>query len=362
MALRNSEVRGPDFRPTARKARELVAPTVVDQALAGARGAQDALTLGLGDRVWAGGRAIADAANGKNLATAYRNRMAQEKARDRFDEQYFRTARTLGEVAGTGAQIVALGPAEGLIAGGARMAEAAPMIGRELAVLGAAGGTSGLAGQAASDLQNLRLGSAGDYAGAALGGAAGALTARSGWGGRSAAVDGAVTSIAQDAFNRRLSTASVDRAREAALVGGTLGAMGGYFGRKWSSSLSRREKGALGEDLSMLRSRARGQNIKQGEGARARQQVPGGYTIPDHISTDNAGNIIDIVEAKFGPSARLSKGQRKAYDGAIPNFRVDHFLPRDIGAAMGVISGDIGRKQRPSGQATTSTDLQSRRK
>ncbi|OYU69293.1 MAG: hypothetical protein CFE28_04310 [Alphaproteobacteria bacterium PA2] len=335
---------------------------MLDQTLAGARGAQDAFTFGLGDKVWAGGNAIGDAIQGKDLVRAYREREASERARDRYDEQHFRTARTAGQIAGTGAQILALGPAEGLIAAGARMTEAAPLIARELAVIGAAGGASGIGGQAFSDLQSRNLGSLGDYAGAAFGGTTGALAVRSGMGGRAGAIDGGVTSLAQDTFNRRLSAQSIDRAREAALVGGTLGALGGYAGRKWSSSQTIRDKGLLGEELSKLRSRARGQRIMTGDGARAPHDVPGGRTIPDHISTDRAGQRANVVEAKFGPTARLSTGQRAAYAGAVENYRVDHFLPQDLGAAFGLHMAQIGRSHRGREQTLPTAKPQPRRK
>lgn len=361
MAARNAQVHGPVRRPGVRGGRRLDGQAVLDQALAGARGAQDAFTFGLGDKVWAGGSAIGDAIQGKDLVRAYHEREASERARDRYDEQHFRTARTAGQIAGTGAQILALGPAEGLIAAGARMTEAAPLITRELAVIGAAGGASGVGGQAFSDLQSRKLGSLGDYAGAAIGGTTGALAARSGMGSRSGAIDGGVTSLAQDAFNRRLTPQSMDRAREAALVGGTLGALGGYVGRRSANSLPSKAKGILGEELSMLRSKARGQQIESGEGARTMLTYPGGRTIPDHISADQAGNVVNVVEAKFGPTARLSKGQRGAFAGGVENYRVDHFLPQDIGAALGLHMAQIGRSHRGPDQTLHAAKPQSRR-
>ena len=354
MAARNAQARGEPRRQGARNGRRLDGQAVLDQTLAGARGAQDALTLGMGDKVWAGGNAIGDALHGKDLVRAYRDREAAERDRDRYDEQHFKTARIAGQVAGTTAQVLALGPAEGLVAGGARMAEAAPLIGRELAAIGGAGGASGLSGQALSDLENHKFSSLGDYAGAALGGTAGALAARSGLGSRSGAIDGGVTSLAQDAFNQRLSAASIDRARTAALLGGTFGAIGGYAGRNWSNGLPRKVKGDLGEDLSKLRSRARGQRVKTGDGARKAQDVGGGYTIPDHITTDDAGEVVNIVEAKFGRKPSLSKNQKKAYAGKIPNYRVDHFLPQDIGATAGLGLAQFGRRDRNTDQAPSS--------
>lgn len=361
MAVRNAQVRGGARRPVVRSGRRLDGQVVLDQTLAGARGAQDAFTFGLGDKVWAGGNAIGDALQGKDLVRAYSDREKAERDRDRYDEQHFKTARTAGQIAGTTAQVLALGPAEGLVASGARMAQAAPLIGREVAVIGAAGGASGLSSQALSDLLGHKLSSLGDYAGAAMGGTAGALSARSGLGSRSAAIDAGVTSILQDAFNRRLSAASIDRAREAAATGGMFGAMGGLAGRKAVNRLTIREKGNLGEELSKARSRARGQRIMTGPNARAPQIVPGGRTIPDHISADRANNELEVVEAKFGPTARLSPRQREAYAGGVENYRVDHFLPQDIGATLGAVFGKAGGVIFPSGQKPNTAKPKTRR-
>ncbi len=50
-----------------------------------------------------------------------------------------------------------------------------------------------------------------------------------------------------------------------------------------------------------------------------------------------------MSEQKFGRTARLSKGQKEAYALFGPgDYRVDHFLPRDIGALYGDPMGVIG--------------------
>jgi len=118
-----------------------------DQTLAGARGAQDAFTFGMGDRAYAGLRALGDAFSGANLGTAYARRMADEEARDRYDDAHYGTARTIGQVAGTAVQIAALDPAEGLLASGARIAKTTPLIAREIAALGGVGAGTGVTGQ-----------------------------------------------------------------------------------------------------------------------------------------------------------------------------------------------------------------------
>ena len=196
-----------------------------------------------------------------------------------------------------------------------------------------------------------------------------------------------MTSIAQDAFNRRLSAASIDRARHAALVGGTFGAIGGYVGRKVSNDLSTADKGKFGEALSIVRSKVRGLAVKEGEGARPRIQVRpsrkirDGYTVPDHISMNKAKGLVDVVEAKFGEKAHLSKNQELAYLGAIAKipfkefldpewaeiakqvkYRVDHFLPRDVGAALGLAMGQYLPDDHSSSHRRSAVQPQSARK
>ncbi len=192
----------------------------VEQLLAGARGAQDALTLGAGDHIYAGARALADAVGGQDLRAAYKTRIAAERARDRYDAEHYRTARNAGKIIGTAAGLAALGPADALLAGGLRMAEAAPMVAREIGVLGGVGGAFGVGGQAISDFQRQELGTLGDYAGAAAGGATAALASVRLGPGQASAMGGAVTSVAQDALNGR--PISLEKVGRASLAGGCL--------------------------------------------------------------------------------------------------------------------------------------------
>lgn len=309
------------------------------QVLAAGRGMQDAATFGLGDRAVSGVLALADAARGAEIGEAYGRRMADERARDAYDREHYGIARTVGQVVGTGAQIAALGPLEGLALGGVRIAQATPMVARELAALGGVGGAAGVGGQALSDVLRGRIGSAGDYVGAAVGGAAGAVAARSGRGVEAGAVLGATTSVAQDVFNGR--AVSVDDARASGLAGAALGAAGGFVGRRVSDSLSRSAKGDLGEDLSRVRTWARGDQTLAGP--KSRQYLEGRkYTFPDQRTASG-----ELVESKFGRSADLSKRQREAH-AQLDNYRVDAWLPRDIGAGFGLTAADLGyRDYRP---------------
>jgi hypothetical protein len=307
----------------------------VDQALAAARGAQDAFTLGLGDRAYAGGRALVDAANGADLGDAWRSRMATERSRDQYDAAHYRTARTVGEIAGTGLGFVALGPVDGVLAGGVRIAQAAPMIAREAAVLGGVGAGGGVVSQAVTDLQNRRLGSAGDYAGSALGGAATALASARGRPGQAAAIGGATTSVAQDVLNGR--PANWEDASRAALAGGYVAAPLGQVARKYSDGLAMKEKGKLGETLGRVRTLANGEKPLPGG---RHVKVDGGprYTILDQETKSGL-----MSEQKFGRGVRrLSRNQQKAYNQFGDRYRVDHFLPRDVGAIVAYPFGQMG--------------------
>ncbi|WP_397401319.1 hypothetical protein [Phenylobacterium sp.] len=306
----------------------------IDQTLAAARGAQDVFTLGLGDRAYAGGRALIDAAQGADVGDAWRSRWATEQARDQYDEKNYRTARTVGEIGGTGLGLVALGPVDAMLAGGVRIAQAAPMIAREAAVLGGVGAGGGVVSQALIDLQNRRPGSVGDYVGSAAGGTVAALASARGRPGQAGAIGGATTSIVQDALNGR----PVDwrRASQAALAGGYVAAPFGYAGRKYSNSLPITAKGKLGESMGRVRTLANGERPQPGG---RHVEVNGGprYTVLDQ---DTAIGLMS--EQKFGPRARLSRNQLAAYHQFGDRYRVDHFLPRDIGVAAAFPFGQIG--------------------
>lgn len=169
---------------------------IVDQILAGLRGGQDAFTFGLGDLAYAGGNALVDVTHGEDLGEAWTRRVAAERARDQYDKQHYATARTVGEIGGTALGLVALGPIDGILAGGTRIAQTAAIGGREIGAIGAAGAGFGVGGQALSDRMSGRRGSVGDYLGAAAGGAVGALGSIRGRPTQAAALGGATTSIA----------------------------------------------------------------------------------------------------------------------------------------------------------------------
>ena len=305
----------------------------VDQTLAAARGAQDAFTLGLGDRAYAGGRVLIDAAHGADLGDAWRSRWATEQARDQYDAKNYRTARTVGEIAGTGLGFVALGPLDAALAGGVRIAQAAPMIAREAAVLGGIGAGGGVVSQTMTDLQNRRLGSVGDYVGSAVGGTTAALASARGRPGQAGAIGGATTSMVQDVLNGR----PVDwrDASRAALAGGYASAPFGLAGRMYSKGLPIVAKGHLGDFGGRVRTMAN-----------FRKPIPGGERVrlaSRKVTVLDEGSSKGwMSEQKFGEGAKLSPNQLEAYNQFGDRYRVDHFLPRDVGSIVAYPFGQIG--------------------
>ena len=333
--------RGP---PPPQPARQAGRPLVANLA-AGARGASDAFTFGLGDHLGAGISAAGGMIDGHDFRTGYEAGMARARAQDAEDWKLHPLARVAGEVAGTGASLAVTSPlALGRVAaGGARMAAladaprlkgAAGLVGREVAALTGLGAANGVVGQVMTDSLLQRRSSPADFAGAAVGGAAGTVgliaTRRPQ---ASAALGGAVTSASQDLLGGR--PISVDEAFQSAALSG---ATGGLVGAKAASDVNRlrpAEKGRLGERMSETRSRIRGDAPR--EGPKPRVSIGGGkVAIPDHQTGSGL-----YVEAKFGPSARLSGHQTKAFSLDPEGFRLDHFLPQDVGAVNAAIASNL---------------------
>jgi hypothetical protein len=336
---------------------QVVAREAGAQTSAGLRGAWDGLTLGAGDHVTAGGGAVLDAVRGANLRDAYQQRFAKERASDQYDAQHYKAARTVGEIAGTGAGLLALGPLDGVLIGGARMARVAPrfvrrvsgllgesaggvrmakttpITARELTSLSAAGAGGGVVAQGVEDIGRGRIGTPGDYVGSALGGVATAHASLRGAPAQAAALGGATASLAQDAMNGR--TIDVLGAGRTALASGLVAAPFGYAGRRYSDGLSITQKGDLGEALGRIRTRANWDNPLPGK---PRLPTVGGHTVVDH----ETGRGL-FTEQKFGRSHRDLKGrQLEAYNEYGDLYRVDHWLPRDIGAAIAFPFGLLG--------------------
>ncbi|WP_141653056.1 hypothetical protein [Phenylobacterium immobile] len=336
-------------QPRARGPAKSRGDVIVDQILAAARGGQDAFTFGLGDLAYAGGNALVDATRGEALGEAWTRRVAAERERDRYDMKHYRTARTVGEIGGTALGLVALGPLDGILAGGTRIAQTAAIGGREIGAIGAAGAGLGIGGQALSDRVSGRRGSVGDYLGAAAGGSVGALGSVRGRPTQAAALGGATTSIAQDELNGR--PVDLHEAALAAHIAGYVAAPTGLAGRVVSDRLPMRQKGKLGDALGVGRTLANGDWPKAFQkryylkGAEAKRGNP--YTVVDQRTVRGL-----LTEQKFGRSIDdLSKNQNLALEEFGPaGYRVDHFLPRDVGVIVAYPAGNASTRAVKQGQ------------
>ncbi len=310
------------------------------QTAAAARGAQDAFTLGLGDQAYAGLGAVGDVLQGDDFGASYQKRMAQERARDAADAQNYAAARTTGQVLGVGGQVLVTGALLGpwgaaLVpaAQGVRIGQTAPLILRETAALAGAGGAAGVIGQAIDDVAHWKVGTPGDYGGAIVGGTLGALAAWRGNVARAGAAAGLTESVAQDTLNGGLNAQSAARAREAAAAGATVAGLVGASVAKHMDGLPIKAKGVMGERVSRVRNFVRGH--KTGPTKKTAHKLPGGgHTFPD-LRTYKNGLPQQLIESKFGRKAHLSPRQIQATI-ELNNYRVDHSVPRDIGAALGL--------------------------
>jgi hypothetical protein len=352
----------------------------VNALVAAGQGALDELTFGLDDQAYAGARALIDAAHGKSLKDAYRQRISYEHARDQYYAQHYGTARAAGQVGGALVQMAATGPVSAAakaavtgtrlakaakvamtsseLAKGARalaaesklakageravaavrkadplagkvakrIKQATPITRREHTAIAGAGAIGGGVSQGASDLANGHLSSFGDYAGAMMGGAADGWMAIHGRPMRAGAVDGAITSLSQDLFNGR--APSLEHAGESAFLGGAGGAVAGSLGRVKARSMTTKQKEQMGELGSRIRTKLSGDTTISTD--KIAYPLSSGYTIPDQRTA-----LDKLIESKFGTYARLTKRQLQAFAELGSKYRIDHFVPQDIGSVYG---------------------------
>jgi hypothetical protein len=201
-------------------------------------------------------------------------------------------------------------------------------------VLGGVGAGAGVVSQAVTDLQSRRSGSVGDYVGSAVGGAATALASTRGRPGQAGAIGGATTSIVQDALNGR--PVAWGDASRAAVAGEYAAAPFGLAGRAHSQGLTPVAKGELGELAGRVRTMAN-----------FRKPVPGGARVKLRSGKvtvlDEGDPAAWMSEQKFGTKVRdLSRNQTEAFNQFGDRYRVDHFLPRDVGAIVAYPFGQMG--------------------
>ena len=332
-----------------------------NQVRAAGEGALDSATFGLDDQVAAGVRAANDWLHGDAIGAAYKKRIAQQHAWDAYDKAHYGPARTTGTVASLlipGGGFKALAKGVSKLPQAARMGEragrflgklAAPaaktaqriehvtrLSGRERAMIAGGGAVGGAAGQGVSDIMQGRLSSWRDYAGAAAGGTAEALAALKGNPKAAAALGGAMTSVAQDAFNGRVP--SISEAAKSAYASAVVGSVANAIGTKRAAQGTIKQKEQLGELGSRIRTLLNLDWTTSTEKRRfyldpANQIVTKGkrvknpYTYPDQRTARDK-----LIESKFGEWAELSPRQEQAYLELGSRYRVDHFLPSDVGS------------------------------
>lgn len=323
-------------------------------AAAAFHGFSDGLTFGAGDKLSA--LAHAGLPGDGHWSERYHDQKAVLKAQDAYDQAHHPMMRTTGQVAG--ALVTAVTPF-GLEAGALKAASYFPKAAKFVkgatatkritplarglgdharwsAIAAGAGGGMGVAGQGASDWATGRRSSLGSYGAAAVGGGVDSLGTVYLGPARGGALGGAVSAAADDAFNGRMP--SLVRVSEGAAAGGVMGKGLGALGtfrvhafrvhalpgrNNGSKGLT---KGALGESLSKARSWVEGEGVhpKKGEVVR----IGNRHTVLDHRTLSGKP-----VEAKFGYAARLSTPQ-KMLRAKEKDYRVDHFLPEDIGKLL----------------------------
>ncbi len=114
---------------------------------------------------------------------------------------------------------------------------------------------------------------------------------------------------------------------QARRIGGLLGAalsmeLGGTAAVSAAGRLPPMAKGTLGEGLSALKTVSKGDWPVRFQ---VRTPLSRSHTIADHLTRGGT-----TVEAKFGPTARLSRSQQRAFDELGRHYRVDWWGPEHV--------------------------------
>lgn len=315
-----------------------------ERAAAAFHGFSDGATFGAGDQLSA--LAYAGLPGDGHWSDRYKEQKAVLKAQDAYDQAHYPKRRAAGQVAG--AVVTAVTPF-GLEAGALKAASYFPKAARFVkgatatkritplarslrdharwsAIAAGAGGGMGVAGQAVSDVASQRKSSLRSYAASAVGGAADSVGTVYLGPARGGALGGAVGAAADDTFNGRMP--SLARMSEGAATGSVVGKATGALGTfavhtlPGLNNVKGLRKGTVGDALSEMRSRLEGEGVFR---TQRPVKLTKSYTRADHLTKTGRP-----VEAKFGFEAQLSPAQTLAWE-ELPNYRIDHFLPEDIG-------------------------------
>ncbi len=195
---------------------------------------------------------------------------------------------------------------------------------------GVAGGANAAIELAGSKISQ-RPATAGDLAGATIGGGAGALATFPAGPRVGAVVEAAVTPIVQDLLNGELP--SEKKVRDRMIAGSIAANKVELASIKRVNAFTPKQKGDLGETLSLAKTLAR-LEMPAAIGKEIALKG-GGRTIADHITA--AGHI---VEAKFGEWAKLSKQQKRAKaEYGEERYRHDQWRKEDVGKIAGYGAG-----------------------
>lgn len=317
---------------------------VRDQGRAAISGAVDEASFGLADKALSGLEALRDGGV-DDFGNRYRANQERRAAADAYDERNYGAARTVGRVAGFVGDVAiagAPGVARGIVSlapRGAKLYEALTtskhlVDPRGLNTMAAGGGAiAGVIGQVIDDASNRRLSTWRDYAGSAIGGAAGGVATLHGGAIRGGALEGTATSAVRDLLNgRQVDVDGIIRGGEGGAIGGGIGSAGGSL---FAHALPSRETGKLGDVMSMAKTFARGDGVPWQ--SRKRFYLDNGkYTYPDlEFRSRVPGKRAGIGEAKLGPTAELSDRQLEAQAQADIDYVVDGWRYSDVGKALG---------------------------
>lgn len=328
-----------------------------DTATAALKGYQNALFFGQDDKLIALTQTALGQGRGNNALERLANNLALQQIRSAQQAKDHPIATSVGANAGIGTTLAVGAPlAIGRTVANSGLKTAArsrapitstPRLSTkpvEYATTAGAAGVANAAVEIGGSKISQRHATPGDIAGATVGGAAGALMTFPAGPRVGAAAEGAITPIAQDLLNGESLSATKVRDR---MIAGSIAANKTELGSLQKiDTLTSKQKGDLGEALSLAKTLARLQ-IPAGLGKKI-DLKGGGYTIADHLT--RAG---DIVEAKFGEYARLTKQQKRAQIEYGPDkYRHDRWRKEDVGKISGYaagvtsshLSGEAGRE------------------
>ena len=306
-----------------------------ETGLASLRAFNDTITMGAWPAASAAIYAAFSPSEKRTFAQRYSKYLEAEKSYRGYDQQNHPYARAYGAELGAAASILLTHKLAGRLAP-VVIPETEVTLGRlaspptasDRIVVAGAAGVANVGFKAATNLAENKASTKGDYIAAAVGGGVdGAVSPYLGpvIGG---AVGGGAQSLVEDVANRE--PISLPKAGMQVAGGAYFGGLGQVAGEQISNRLLPGDKGDLGEAMSIAKTISRGDlPIKIKKYMKLEGRSRGTYV--DQITLGNKW-----IEAKFGPKARLSPAQTWAKSDPTKDYRVDYWLPEDVGLAAGI--------------------------